>query len=312
MRNLNASSVSWTNAVRAMLSAFVALGLAMFLPLPALAMKVISEKTVTGFKFPESVAYDPEANLLYVGSFGGTELKAAEKDGNGYISKVSLDGKMLEERFLPPPGVTMNKPKGIWLVGSRLWVTDIDGVWEFDTKTKKGRKLDLPGAQFANDPTILGNTLYISDNRIDALFSVTPADFLDAKDAPKVAMEWKEKGVNPNGLYPSRDGALLMVGYKSEKEKRGIFSMKPGQDPKPLSKEIGRLDGLYEMKDGTLLVTDWDSGTVFTWDAKSGMTTVASGFKGPADLCAFPYEGGLMVIVPDLVKSELRMIHLGN
>ena len=170
----------------------------------------------------------------------------------------------------------------------------------------------MPGIQFANDPAIVGNTLYVSDNRADALFSVTPADFLDMKDSPKIAVEWKDKGINPNGIYPSHDGALIIVGFKSDKEKRGIYAMKPGQDPKPLSKEIGRLDGLYEMKDGALLVTDWDSGSVFTWSEKSGMSTIASGFKGPADLCAFPHDGGLMVVVPDLVKSELRMIQLGN
>ena len=300
---------AWRNTMHAMLA--VALGLAIF-PLSALAANVVSEKTVTGFKFPESVAYDPEAKVLYVGSFGGTELKPAEKDNNGYISKVSLDGKILEERFLPAPGVTMHKPKGIWVAGTRLWVTDIDGVWEFDTRTKKGKKLDLPGVQFANDPAILGNTLYVSDNRTDMLVTVTPADFLDMNANPSVAVAWKDKGINPNGLYPSRDGALLMVGFKSDKEKRGIYSMKPGQDPKALSKEIGRLDGLYEMNDGTLLVTDWDSGTVFTWSEKAGMTTIASGFKGPADLCAFPQDGRLMVVVPDLVKSELRMLVLGN
>lgn len=33
-------------------------------------------------------------------------------------------------------------------------------------------------------------------------------------------------------------------------------------------------------------------------------------FKGPADLCAFPNTKGLMVVVPDLVKSELRMVQL--
>jgi len=312
MLNLNRLRLASMNAGRATLSGVVALGLALSLTLPAFAMKVVSEKTATGFKFPESVAYYPEAKVLYVGSFGGTELKPAEKDNNGYISKVSLDGKMLEERFLPMAGTTMNKPKGIWVKGSRLWVTDIDGVWMFDTKTKKGKKLLLPGIQFANDPTIVGNTLYITDNRADALFSVTPADFLDLNDSPKIATVWKDKSVNPNGIYPAQDGTLFMVGFKSDKEKRAIYSMKPGQEPKALSKEIGRLDGLYEMKDGTLLLTDWDSGSVFTWSEKAGMTTIASGFKGPADLCVFSHDGGLMVVVPDLVKSELRLIQLAN
>ena len=66
------------------------------------------------------------------------------------------------------------------------------------------------------------------------------------------------------------------------------------------------------MNDGSLLVTDWNSGSLFNWTAKNGMQTLASGFKGPADLCAFPNANGLMVIVPDLVKSELRMVQLGK
>ena len=66
------------------------------------------------------------------------------------------------------------------------------------------------------------------------------------------------------------------------------------------------------MNDGTLLVTDWDSGSLFRWSAKKGVETLASGFKGPADFCVVPEAKGLMVVVPDLVKSELRMIRLGR
>jgi hypothetical protein len=283
------------------------------MPLPASALKVVSEKTVPGFKFPESCAYDPTADVLYVGSFGGTELKSGEKDNNGYISKVSPDGKMLEERFLPIAGVTMNKPKGIWVAGSRLWVTDIDSVWVFHTKTRTGKKLAIPGAQFANDVAIVGDTLYISDNRGDAIYTVTPADFLTLSDKDaKITTTSSQKGVNPNGIYPAKDGSLLMVGSKSDKEKRGIWSMKPGQQPAALSKEIGRLDGLYQMNDGTLLITDWDTGSLFAWTEKAGMTPIASGFKGPADFCVYPHAGGTMVVVPDLVKSELRIIQLGS
>ena len=52
-------------------------------------VRVVSERTATGFKFPESVAYDPQAKVLYVSEFG-SELKPAEKDGKGRISRVSL------------------------------------------------------------------------------------------------------------------------------------------------------------------------------------------------------------------------------
>lgn len=55
----------------------------------------------------------------------------------------------------------------------------------FDLKTKKGRKVVLPSVGFANDPAVMENAVYISDNGNDKLVKVEPADFLDAKN-PKV------------------------------------------------------------------------------------------------------------------------------
>ncbi len=274
-------------------------------------VKVVSDKTATGFKFPESVAYDADAKVLYVSEFG-SELKPTLKDGKGRISKVSLDGMILEETFLPVAGQTLDKPKGIWVAGDRLWTTDIDSAWVFDTKTKAGKKVVLPGIKFANDPTVIGNTLYVSDNRGDQLYSVEPADFLNAPSDPKVTLVWSGKSINPNGLYPASDGSLLMVGFGSKDTPRGIHVMPSGGDTKALSEGIGRLDGIYEMADGSLLITDWNSGSLGQWSAKSGMTTLASGFKGPADFAVAPNANGLLVVVPDLVKSELRLIQLGQ
>jgi hypothetical protein len=85
----------------------------------AAEMKVLSEQTTTGFGHVESVAYDPKGNALYTSDFG-PDLKPADKDGKGQISKVSLDGKILEPRFLPAAGQLLNKPKGIWIKGNRL------------------------------------------------------------------------------------------------------------------------------------------------------------------------------------------------
>jgi hypothetical protein len=189
-------------------------------------LRVVSDTTVGGFTFPESVGCDAAQKVLYVSNFGGTELKSGEKDGKGFIMKVALDGKVIEQRAFD---VTMNKPKGIWVQGARLWVTDIDSVWIFDTKTKQGRRLPIPGAVFANDPAVAGGVLYVSDNRSDQLFAIEPADFLDAGVRPKVTALWKGKEINPNGLWPARDGSLLMVGLGGGKP-RGIYSMAKGAD----------------------------------------------------------------------------------
>ncbi len=275
------------------------------------AIRVVSDQAATGFAYPESVAYDPQAKVLYVSQFG-SELKPTQKDGKGRISKVSLTGKVLEEQFLPASGDILHKPKGIWVEGGRLWVTDIDVVWVFDLKTRRGRKVELPGIKFANDPAVGANVLYVSDNGGDQLYRVEPADFLDTKGDPKVTLVFSGKSVNPNGLYPARDGSLLMVGFMSPEQARGIYSLSAGGEIKALSKDLGRLDGVFQMDDGTLLVTDWNSGSLFRWSSKSGVETLASGFKGPADFCVVPETNGFLVVVPDLVKSELRMIRLSR
>ena len=297
------------------LAASLATGCAASAPMSATPdgrpLRVVSEQTATGFAFPESVAYDPRAKVLYVSEFG-SELKPAEKDGKGRISRVSLTGQILDRQFLPGPGgEALNKPKGIWVQGNRLWVTDIDVVWIFDLTTRRGKKLALPGAQFANDPAVSRGALYVSDNRADQLFRVEPADFLETSTPPKVTRVFQGKAINPNGVYPARDGTLLIVGIMSAEQPRGIYSLGAGDEVTTLATGLGRLDGVYQMDDGSLLITEWNSGSLLRWSAK-GTETLAKGFKGPADFCVVPEAGGLLVVVPDLVQGELRMVHLAR
>ena len=79
-----------------------------------------------------------------------------------------------------------------------------------------------------------------------------------------------------------------------------------------MSGNIGMLDGLYRMSSGELLATDWVSGSLFHWTKKDGVQKLATGFKGPADFSAVPNGKGLLVVVPDLVKGELRFVQLGK
>jgi hypothetical protein len=279
----------------------------------AQGLRATSEQTVGGFVHPESVAYDPARKLLYVSEFGTPQLNPLLKDGMGSIVKVDLAGKVLEKQFLPAAGgEKLNKPKGIWVRGDRLWVTDIDVVWVFDLKTRKGRKVALPGAQFANDPAVVGNVLYVSDNRADALFKIEPADFLNAKGGPQVTTVFSGAGVNPNGLYPARDGMLLMAGFFPPDNPRGIYALGVSGQIKKLTEPIGHLDGLYELADGSYLATDWKSGSLFQWLQNGEMRKLADGIKGPADFCVIPAAGGLTVVVPDLVQGQLRFVQLRN
>jgi hypothetical protein len=144
------------------------------------------------------------------------------------------------------------------------------------------------------------------------LVSVEPADFLKSKTAPKISVLFKDKAINPNGVFPGKGGALLMVGLKDKDNLRAIYSMAPGKDPIAQTDNFGLLDGLYQMRNGDILFTDWKTGSLTRWNKKDGMQKLAGDFKGPADFCAFPNEQGLMVAVPDLVKGEIRLIQLGR
>ena len=290
-------------------TAALALGAAFAHPASA-QLKVVSDQTVGGFAWPESVGCDAKNKLLYVGNFG-SKLAPAEKDSAGYISKVALDGKVLDRQFLPAPdGEKISKPKGIWIRGNRLWTTDIDVVWVYDLKTRKGRKAALPGVVFANDPAVMGKSLYISDNRSDQIVKVTPADFLALQGEPKVESVVNGAEINPNGVWPTRDGMLLIAGFLNPDKPRGIHALGVSGRVKKIADPIGRLDGLYQLKDGSLLVTDWNSGSLFQWSEKMGVHKLADGFKGPADFCVMPKGKSLVAYVPDLVQSHLRIIEL--
>jgi hypothetical protein len=274
-------------------------------------LRVVSDRTVRGFIHIESVAYDPREKVLYASEFGTHKLDPTLKDGNGRIVKLGLDGKVLEAKFLPDAGGSpLHKPKGIWIKGSRLWVTDIDSVWVFDLKSRKGQRVSLPGARFANDTAVLGNALYVSDNAADRLFRVEPADFLNVKAEPRVTVVLADEKVHPNGLYPAGGAALLVAGFTPNKA-NPLYTFSRGR-VSALTDPLGRVDGLYRLADGSVLGTDWSSGSLFQWTKRGGMQKLASGFKGPADFCIIPGKAGYTAVVPDLVQGTLRLVELAR
>jgi hypothetical protein len=292
---------------------FAAAAIAALLPgcattVPLAELRVASERSASGFANPESVAYDAKDKVLYVGNFGSPKFDPALKDGMGYISKVGLDGKVLEQKALAGTAAEpMHRPKGIWIEGDRLWVTDIDAVWIFDLRSRKSRRLPVPLA-FANDPAVMGGALYVTDNRNDKVIRIEPADFLAG--TPKVTEVVSRAGINPNGVYPGRNG-LLLAGFLAPNQPRALWQVGPDGKPRPISDPIGRLDSLYEHADGSILSTDWNTGSLFAWTKAGGKKDLVKGFKGPADLCVVPRgDGSLLVVVPDLVTSELRFIEL--
>ena len=82
------------------------------------------------FELPESVVFDQKNEVLYVSNI--TE-HPFNKDGTGFISKVGLDGKIIELKWVK----SLNAPKGLTIVNDKLFIADVDELVEVDIATSK-------------------------------------------------------------------------------------------------------------------------------------------------------------------------------
>lgn len=149
-------------------------------------------------KTPESVLYHAPTNAIYVANINGN---ATEKDGNGFISKLSLTGEILELEW----ATGLDAPKGMGIAGDWLYVTDIDRIVVFDLATgEKGREWIVSDAQFLNDISVSPEReVFISDMRAAKLLR------LDGDDV-EVVKEGEELE-RLNGLYAEGNGQLVVA-----------------------------------------------------------------------------------------------------
>jgi len=193
-------------------------------------------------KTPESVLYDTKRDVIYVSCING---KPSEKDRNGYIAKLSPDGKIAGHQWV----TGMDAPKGMGIYKNNLYVSDISRVICIDIK--KGtitRRFEAKDAQFLNDITIdnSGN-VYISDMPANKIYRIH-------KDKIEIWLD-SDKLDKPNGLYAEKD--KLLVGTSSSVVSVDLKS-------KEISTYItntGSIDGIVPDGNGNYLISDW-SGNV--------------------------------------------------
>jgi outer membrane protein assembly factor BamB len=98
-----------------------------------------------GLDGPESAVLESSEGVLYVSNVNGD---AAAADGNGYISKLSLKGEILDKEWV----TVLDAPKGLALHDGKLYVSDIDKLVVIDTATGEiVASHEAPGATFLND-----------------------------------------------------------------------------------------------------------------------------------------------------------------
>lgn len=246
---------------------------------------VAGERTATklwetgGFKNPESALFDAEAGTVYVSNVNG---EGTAKDGNGFISKVAPDGKVVAMEWV----TGLDAPKGLAQVGGKLFVSDIDKLAEIDIATGTVvKRYDAKDAKFLNDVAAdAAGNVYVSDMATNTIWRLSGGAF------EVFLMDDKLEG--PNGLLV--EGDTLLVGAWGVMTD-GFATKVPGHlkavslTDKTITSRgdgtpIGNLDGLEPFGDGAYLVSDWMAGKVMRIGRKGKVRELADLGQGTADL----------------------------
>ena len=238
-----------------------------------------------GFQTPESIFYEARSDIYLVSNINGDPTAA---DGNGFISRVAPDGRILELKWIDGtrPGVRLNAPKGMAVAGDTLYVSDITAVRMFDLRTgaPKGAVVIL-GSTFLNDLAAgRDGSIYATDTGVRPDFSPSGTDAVYKIDpSGKLSVVAKTPDLhNPNGITVLPDGTLVLVTFTPAGE---VYTLGPGGKVQNVRKlPSGNLDGVEALPNGALLISSWGASAVFQLDRDGTVKTVVSNVPSPADI----------------------------
>lgn len=252
-----------------------------------LALTKIWETDTVSLKTPEAVLFDSSNQIIYVSCIGG--VPPEKHDGDGYIAKISVDGKIINDKWIKG----LDGPKGLGLIGNKLYVTDIDKIVEIDIKTGKIlKKYPIEGAIFMNDITTINNDVYASDSYANRIIKLSNG---------KIEEWYKNDSLgNPNGLLALGDSLYMVTFGKGEFFK---FSL----SDKSLTKigvGIAEGDGLVKVGED-FVASGW--GGIISLVNKSGRVTELLNTKvnnvNSADI--WYIKQSKMLLVPTFFKNTV-------
>jgi hypothetical protein len=251
---------------------------------------------------PESVLHDAANDVYLVANINGSP---AAEDGNGFISKLSPEGKVTALKWIDGAAdkVTLNAPKGMGIAEGVLYVADINTVRMFDLATGEP-KGDVPieGGTFVNDVYAGADGVYVSDTGVDKEFKPTGADAVYKITKGKVETVLKEKDLGgPNGLFVDKDGVWVVTFRSGE-----MFVVAGGKKADSLKPPKGALDGLLRLPGGDFVFSSWEGSAVFRGPPAGPFKAVIEKVDAPADI---GYDGKRKRVLIPLFKKNAVEIH---
>lgn len=207
--------------------------------------------TDTTLRVPESVFVDASRNTLYASNIDGAPW---ENDGKGFISKLSMDGKITKLKWVEG----LNSPKGMAVHGNMLYVADMNAIVIIDID--KGvivKRHSIEGAENLNDATSSPKgVVYVSDSKKKTVHAFENGKATLLLDSANSGLK------GPNGLLYMPEGLLVC-------DRENIF--RAGKDNKLtlLASIPCGGDGIEHIKGEEFVVSCW-GGQVFYVNVKTG------------------------------------------
>ena len=264
-----------------------------------------STLTIEGFSSPESTIVNK--NDLYISNVG-KELKPTLKDGDGFISKLDINGNIKELHFIDG----LNAPKGMGIVGNTLFVADIDTLRGFDLSTKKEVfNVVFEGVNFLNDITVKdSNTLFIGASDTSAIYEVNISNksYKKLMDFTVANGLFYEDGI----LYTAQLGSTTQNMFDG-KGKLYKIDLKDNNKLTQLGTFEGVLDGVHKVGN-KVYVSDWGNakktGIIRVYDLKTKKESVleAELFMGAADF--WIDEKSKKIFMPQMIGGKVTIFDL--
>jgi sugar lactone lactonase YvrE len=259
-----------------------------------------STNKITGLKTPESVVQTQDGRIFI------SEINEFGKDSDGQITLIDAQG----ETSVFASG--LDDPKGLAVIGENLYVADKTKIIKIATDGTQS--VFVAPEAFAHPPQFLNDleadpqgNLYVSDSG-DILGSGKGGAIykIDANGGVTLLIDGKqdERVMAPNGLLADDTGNILLyVDFTS-----GVLYSLNTQTGTltDLAEGFGGADGLVHHSNGTMYVSDWKSGKVFSVDVKGDVSLVKEGYQSAADIAMTKDEKYLLA--PDMKAGELDFI----
>jgi streptogramin lyase len=233
-----------------------------------------------GFSSPENLVYDPQANVYLVANING---QPRALDANGFISRVSPDGKVLNLKWIDGSraATRLDGPKGLAIHGDTLAVADIGVVRFFNRRTGASLGVRIVPGQLMNDVAFGSDgSLYVTDTGPDA----GKPDTVD-HDAIYRLLPGSIKTIaksddlfGPDGIVVQANGIV----YATFKGNRVEHIATSGARHTIATLPGDQIDGLRQLPDRSYVVTSWGAKSVYRMQPNGSLKSIMSGVKSPA------------------------------